>query len=51
MLNFIVFCNVKIKGTNKELMISKVMLRSLMKAKYSEINLGHFGLGFEMTQG
>ncbi|MBE7052480.1 MAG: ribonuclease R [Ruminococcaceae bacterium] len=37
----------KIKGTNKELMISKVMLRSLMKAKYSEINLGHFGLGFD----
>ena len=36
----------KIKGTKKELLISKVMLRSLMKAKYSENCLGHFGLGF-----
>ena len=36
----------KIKDTDKELMVSKVMLRSLMKAKYSEENLGHFGLGF-----
>ena len=37
----------KIKGSSKELMISKFMLRSLMKAKYSEENLGHFGLAFE----
>jgi len=37
----------KIKGSSKELMISKFMLRSLMKAKYSEENLGHFGLSFE----
>ncbi len=36
----------KIKGSKKELLISKVMLRSLMKAKYSENCLGHFGLGF-----
>lgn len=36
----------KIKGNNKELVISKFMLRSLMKAKYSETNLGHFGLSF-----
>ncbi len=36
----------KIKGTKNELLISKVMLRSLMKAKYCENCLGHFGLGF-----
>lgn len=37
----------KIKGTEKELLISKVMLRSLMKAKYSPANAGHFGLAFK----
>ena len=37
----------KIKGTDKEMLISKVMLRSLMKAKYSHSNDGHFGLGFK----
>ena len=37
----------KIKGTDKEMLISKVMLRSLMKAKYSHSNAGHFGLGFK----
>lgn len=37
----------KIKGTREELLISKVMLRSLMKARYSEQCLGHFGLSFE----
>lgn len=36
----------KIKGSDNELMVSKVMLRSLMKAKYSEENMGHFGLSF-----
>ncbi len=36
-----------IKGDKNELLISKVMLRSLMKAKYSENCSGHFGLGFE----
>lgn len=36
-----------IKDSDKELLISKLMLRSLMKAKYSEENLGHFGLGFK----
>lgn len=35
-----------IKGTDRELLISKVMLRSLMKAKYSNSNEGHFGLAF-----
>ncbi len=37
----------KIKGSKNELLLSKVMLRSLMKAKYSEVCVGHFGLGFE----
>lgn len=36
-----------IKGTDKEMLISKVMLRSLMKAKYSPENSGHFGLAFK----
>lgn len=36
-----------IKGSDKELLISKVMLRSLMKAKYSPQNQGHFGLSFK----
>lgn len=37
----------QIKGTDKELIISKVLLRSLMKAKYSSENVGHFGLAFQ----
>ncbi len=36
-----------IKGSKDEMLLSKVMLRSLMKAKYSESCVGHFGLGFE----
>ncbi len=36
-----------IKGSPKEILISKMMLRSLMKAKYSDENTGHFGLGFK----
>ncbi|MBQ7900763.1 MAG: ribonuclease R [Clostridia bacterium] len=36
----------QIKGSDKELLISKVMLRSLMKARYSPQNAGHFGLAF-----
>ena len=35
-----------IKGRREELILSKSMLRSLMKAKYSSECLGHFGLGF-----
>ena len=31
-------------GTEHEAMISRVMLRSLKKARYSEVNAGHFGL-------
>ncbi len=34
----------KLSGTKEELIISGVMLRSLMKAKYDDENLGHFGL-------
>ena len=34
----------KLKGKKEETIISTVMLRSLMKAKYYEENLGHFGL-------
>ncbi len=34
----------KILGTPEEAIISKHMLRSLMKAEYKEENLGHFGL-------
>ncbi len=34
----------RVKGTSEELMISKIMLRSLMKASYRETNDGHFGL-------
>lgn len=35
-----------IKGSEKEAVISKYMLRTLMKAKYSTENCGHFGLAF-----
>ncbi|MCK9478916.1 MAG: ribonuclease R [Firmicutes bacterium] len=34
----------KIKGTPQQTIITAVALRSLMKARYSEENLGHFGL-------
>lgn len=34
----------KVQGTPEEFMISKYLLRSLMKAKYSPNNSGHFGL-------
>lgn len=34
----------KIEGKKEEIIISTVMLRSLMKAKYYEENSGHFGL-------
>lgn len=37
----------KIKGTREELLVSKVMLRSLMKARYSDECMGHFGLSFK----
>ena len=34
----------KIQDTPEQLILSTMMLRSLMKARYSEENLGHFGL-------
>lgn len=34
----------KLSGKKEEIIISGVMLRSLMKAKYSDENAGHFGL-------
>ncbi len=36
-----------IKGTKEEIIVEEVALRSMMKAIYSETNVGHFGLGFE----
>lgn len=36
-----------IKGTAEERIISKVMLRSMQKAKYTTANAGHFGLALE----
>ncbi len=35
-----------IKGTKEEMLLQEVTLRSMMKASYSEKNIGHFGLGF-----
>lgn len=37
----------KIKGSKEETIISKVLLRSMSQAKYSNENLGHFGLAKE----
>jgi len=36
-----------IKGTPEETVIEEVALRSMMKAVYSEKNIGHFGLAFD----
>lgn len=35
----------KVKGSDEELIISKILLRSMQQAKYSIENVGHFGLG------
>lgn len=37
----------EIKGTKEEIVISKVMLRSMKQAKYDAENQGHFGLSAE----
>ena len=37
----------KVAGTEYERAVSQVLLRSLMKARYCEENLGHFGLAAE----
>ncbi len=36
-----------VRGRPEERLISTVMLRSMMQARYSEKNLGHFGLAFD----
>lgn len=36
-----------IKGTNRQLLIEEVMIRSMMKAKYTVKNVGHFGLALK----
>jgi len=36
-----------IKGTEEEIVIEEIALRSMMKAIYSPTNIGHFGLGFD----
>ena len=36
-----------VKGTDEEQVLSKLLLRSMMQAKYSPNNLGHFGLAAE----
>lgn len=37
----------RVDGTNAQTVLSTVMLRSMMKARYCEENLGHFGLAAE----
>ena len=37
----------RVTGTNAQTVLSTVMLRSMMKARYCEENLGHFGLAAE----
>ncbi|KGX92873.1 ribonuclease R [Pontibacillus halophilus JSM 076056 = DSM 19796] len=36
-----------VKGTQEDMVISKLMLRSMQQARYDETNLGHFGLATE----
>ena len=36
----------QVKGTEHEYLVENIALRSMMKAKYSKANPGHFGLGF-----
>jgi ribonuclease R len=36
----------QVKGTKHEYLVENIALRSMMKAKYSKANPGHFGLGF-----
>lgn len=36
----------QVKGTDHEYLVENIALRSMMKAKYSKANPGHFGLGF-----
>jgi len=36
----------QVQGTDHEYLVENIALRSMMKAKYSKANPGHFGLGF-----
>ncbi|MBI5476605.1 MAG: ribonuclease R [Ignavibacteriales bacterium] len=36
-----------VKGTEEENVINEVAIRSMAKAEYSDVNTGHFGLGFK----
>lgn len=36
-----------VKGSSEEFVINEIAIRSMMKAIYSEINIGHFGLAFK----
>lgn len=36
-----------VKGSNEEFVINEIAIRSMMKAIYSEANIGHFGLAFK----
>jgi ribonuclease R len=37
----------QIEGTQDEILVKEVALRTMMKATYSEKNIGHFGLAFD----
>jgi ribonuclease R len=37
----------KVHGTNVEFLVNELVLRSMSKAVYTGVNVGHFGLGFE----
>jgi ribonuclease R len=37
----------EVKGKNEEMVINTLMLRSMMKARYFEKNLGHYGLAMQ----
>lgn len=36
-----------ISGSSKESVVQNILLRSLMKARYETVNIGHFGLAFK----
>ncbi|ACF15076.1 ribonuclease R [Chloroherpeton thalassium ATCC 35110] len=37
----------QVKGSNVEILVNEIALRSMAKAIYHEKNIGHFGLGFD----
>lgn len=36
-----------VKGQKMQVLVENVTLRAMMKAKYSTVNIGHYGLGFD----